>query len=541
MKKNSYKKTRLFGLLFVFAIIPSVVLGIEAKTSKKELHSETVLIGPEEAQLDSQLMISAEHVIIRGKIVTNGFGITIVARVIEFLEGAEIISFDKARMPNNNALPARPSPDNAKGGHQGQEGQPGLGGLPGHSGHQSPGAIMLYTALIIGAPKINGNGQQGGQGGPGQAGQPGGKGGRGTAADSGPLGLWWNAGPGAGAPGGRGGTGGPGGLGGAGGAPTPIEVHYGKYFRRLANGALEELTLNSDAQLVSKGGQGGQGGKPGANGPSGPGGEGGYASRTLWGSSGGGNQGASGTANAQPSSSGEGGTPNPSQGPIVQQGSYAEITDETLALTTLIESINATRRLDALVTAFTSTFEHQKATDAETLKNKLNALRFRLRPLSELLCLMRTAPEGEREGRHDLDESAKLLEDFSRQIDRVLQGQAPLQSDLDSLEERSRLIMDRVHGHGIESMKAVCKKILSLKDRFLSEDVSQAVAVNAYRIFGPKELEAWVLKTDIAGSRDSLIPLHEMKTSILGAKESYPIHVGDEKVWENKGEPIVLP
>ena len=71
-------------------------------------------------------------------------------------------------------------------------------------------------------------------------------------------------------------------------------------------------------------------------------------------------------------------------------------------------------------------------------------------------------------------------------------------------------------------MKTICKEIINIKKEMKYESI-EIVANSAYKIFGPAALEDWVLKNETAGTRESLLLLHNIKPNLIGSDKSYPI------------------
>lgn len=483
--------------------------------------------------MKSRLLLMAEKIVLKGKIVTNGFGLTIVARTLEFVDGAEIVAFESAQVSNANQRTVQPAPDNAKRQQRGSNGEAGQSGFNGFAAHQSPGQIQIYAGVVIGAPHINGTGQQGGAGGQGQNGQNGGKGGMGSPAKTGGWGLWWNKGPGRGAPGGSGGTGGGGGAGGDGGAPVPIELHYGRYFKRDANNQLEELVLREDAEviLVSKGGTGGVGGIAGANGQSGAGGAGGNASRTIWKSSGSGKVGADGSANTSAGAQGAPGADNSAAPSSVVESTFNGIASASLRAEALVRAMNNARRADSLLRDYFQALETRSAND-ESFGNMIGVLNFRLQTLSKELSWsfqnQGVVPQSVQDYQKASNEVTAMLSRFTTALKETGPEQrlSPLQIQ-DFKVSATALIADS-HLRGIEAMKDICREILKLKEKFSNVEERQNIALNAYRIYGPAELERWVFKKDQAGTRDELSLHNEIETSVAGRYPEYPLEIQKE-------------
>lgn len=235
--------------------------------------SEPVYAGSEssELHLSAPMTITADRVILRGHIFTEGFPLTIVARVLEFDSSSRIKGYSESNHPPAQtaippqAGPGAPGVDQPRGGTRiggwGGQGAAGLTGVAGIEGNQNPGAITLVGLYVVGSLNIQAKGQAGGQGGPGGQGGIGGTGGQGSAAIARCLGAS-NQEAGPGGYGGLGGVGGAGGNGGRAGNPIPLDLRLD----------FSDLLANRPQSLPGAPGLGGPGGMPGTPGSAGAGG-----------------------------------------------------------------------------------------------------------------------------------------------------------------------------------------------------------------------------------------------------------------------------
>ncbi|MBP7844034.1 MAG: hypothetical protein KA116_04405 [Proteobacteria bacterium] len=294
--------------------------------------SEITVVGPDTLYLEGSTLIEGEHIIIKGNIVTRGNYLKIMARVLEIVEGTEIMAFDKPTVEHKIEKEKLKTPSQAPRETTGANGKTGDKGFKGNDGYYRPGSIEISAAVIIGRPKINANGEGGSSGGVGQNGQDGAQGGHGKDSTS-TWGMFIKRRATDGAPGGNGGAPGEGGDGGQGGGAVPTTILYGKAYewKEDEKGKLifTELKAESISENVStKPGQGGMGGKPGIGGKGGAGGQGGSGGNYFFGSAHGEDEGPSGKTSTEKGSVGNNGL----IGPEVRR-------EEVLKISNLFESV----------------------------------------------------------------------------------------------------------------------------------------------------------------------------------------------------------
>lgn len=245
--------------------------------------AQVITIGPEQVRLRGSNRIEAEHVILKGDIVTQGNHLKILARILEISPEARIVGFDTPAQGHSIEKEQQKQPSQAARQAAGVSGRAGEKGFKGNDGYLQPGSIEISAAIVIGLPRIDADGESGSQGAIGQRGQDGQQGGRGNDSSS-FWGMFRKRKATPGAAGGDGGVGGQGGDGGNGGAPVPTKILYGRVFEWvkdesgelifkevLAEKVVENIAANpggaglpGEAGVSGRGGGGGQGGA-GAN------------------------------------------------------------------------------------------------------------------------------------------------------------------------------------------------------------------------------------------------------------------------------------
>lgn len=212
---------------------------------------------------------SADEILVRAPVVTNGHSLLLIARRLKFKDGAVIRGFDAPAEPVSGEGPryltsaSAGSTPSAKG-DDGAEGKKGISGNHGMGAEGPlPKEILIFAAKTEGEVRLEGIGQAGGVGGKGGRGQDGGSGAQGSPAIC--RAFTSNQAAGTGGAGGTAGTGGTGGRGGRGGAPVPIQLLT----------ATKISTGEQFPTLICRPGDGGPGGvagDPGSPGAPGPGG-----------------------------------------------------------------------------------------------------------------------------------------------------------------------------------------------------------------------------------------------------------------------------
>jgi hypothetical protein len=473
-------------------------------TPKPLAEKNIVLIGPETLRLKDSLTISAEKVILNGIIYTEGFELTIIARILEVKENAAIITFENPQKSQSAAPSKLLSPSEPGQEIKGTDGLNGTKGFNGYDGQIQPGAIRIFAGIVHNKLNVNANGQKGGTGGTGQPGQDGGPGGPGRNAQKDWTGIAFKNGPGSGAPGGAAGQGGPGAEGGAGGRAAPVEIHYGKSFTEEKNKAII---------VTNEPGEGGKGGEPGANGNSGPGGRGGGGAKILFDliSTGEGEQGEKKEELATPNKTGSQGAKGSFESSLVVHATFEKIMNAYMKAHVLNEVVNQSRKIDSFVRDLIVTTENNFS--KENLLSRIQLLQKETEKLKNQT-LIKT-------------QNTQVLDKLESVVKSIGNSKTISTVEVQKLNSLSKKNIDKTHEQAFESMKIVCKEIINLK-KDIKYDSLEIVANSAYKIFGPAALEDWVIRNEIAGTRESLLLLHKIKPNIIGANNSYPIKTINE-------------
>ena len=224
-----------------------------------------LLIPREGARLEMPVTIEVDHLVLEGPLLTQGHGLAINARRIEFRGEGRITASEGMLPPPVLIVPEARAGTASK---PTRSGAPGYTGNPGIDGAQNPGDIQIFAAEVIGLPRVDGRGQDGGMGGKGGNGQAGARGKTGADAKCSCNPFDFKDVPARnGGAGGEGGAGGKGGTGGAGGRGVAI---------LWADASEGPIDLS---QVISAPGRGGSGGEPGIMGKGGAGGPGGDGCR----------------------------------------------------------------------------------------------------------------------------------------------------------------------------------------------------------------------------------------------------------------------
>jgi len=262
----------LFSLLFGYANATEKVeyhyplYPIGASTAGESFSPISRLFIPREgARLEMPVTIEVDQLVLEGPLLTQGHGLVINARRLEFRGEGRITAYEGILPP---PILIVPEPRAGTASKPTRGGAPGYAGNAGIDGAQNPGDIQIFTAEVVGRPRVDGRGQDGGMGGKGGNGQIGARGAIGADAKCSCNPFDFKDVParngGAGGEGGPGGKGGPGGTGGRG-----VAILW-------ADASLVPVDLS---QVLSAPGRGGSGGEPGLMGKGGAGGPGGDGCR----------------------------------------------------------------------------------------------------------------------------------------------------------------------------------------------------------------------------------------------------------------------
>lgn len=484
--------------IFLLLSFCNLIYAENISTSNLRAEKNIILIGPEPLKLKESLTISAEKVILEGTIFTEGFELTIITRVLEIKQNAQIIVFEKEQEKQKASPSKLLTPSEPGQGQRGTDGLNGTIGFKGYNGQIQPGAIRIFSGFIANNLNVNANGQKGGEGGNGQDGQNGGPGGSGRKAT-----LLWGFLPGdPGGPGGDGGdpgSGGPPGSGGSGGNAAPVEIHYGKIF---------QTNENFSITVLNEAGEGGNSGEPGAKGNPGPGGPGGDGVKIFGfipqGEGANGKKGEELISSRKKGPKGEPG--KSSENNLVVKASFEKIMDAYMKAQILTDVVNQSRRIDSFIRDLIVTTENNFSLD--NLQSRIQLLKKESTRLKD---------------QNLIDtQNSKIFENLEFLLKSISETKTFNKQDIQRLNSLSKKNIDKTHEQAFEAMKLICKEIINLKKE-IKYDSLEIVANSAYKIFGPSALEDWVLKNEIAGTRESLLLLHKIKPTIIGRDKNYPI------------------
>jgi hypothetical protein len=485
--------------IFLFFILCNLTNAENLSKQNPLAEEKIILIGPEALRLKESLTITAEKVILEGTIFTEGFELTIITRVLEIKKNAQIVTFENPQKAQEASLSKLLPPSELGQGSKGIDGLKGSRGFNGYNGQIQPGAIRIFAGIIHSKLNINANGQKGGNGGKGQDGQDGGPGGSGSKAKLGFLGIWTDEQGGPGGQGGNPGPGGPGAAGGAGGNAAPVEIHYGKTIQEGENFSIE---------VSNKPGDGGDSGEPGENGKSGPGGKGGEGVK-LFGFIPDGN-GVSGKNGEELSNLSEKGTKGvdgqSSKDNLIVKATFEKITHAYMKAQILTDVVNQSRKIDSFIRDLIVTTENNFS--PENLQSRIRLLK----------------KESDRLKNQNIinTQNTQVFEKLESLLKSISETKTFNAQDIQKLNSLSKKNIDKTHEQAFESMKTICKEIINIKKEMKYETI-EIVANSAYKIFGPAALEDWVLKNETAGTRESLLLLHNIKPKLIGSDKSYPI------------------
>lgn len=473
-------------------------------TPNPRAEKNIVLIGPEPLRLKESLTVSAEKIILEGTIFTEGFELSLITRVLEIKENAQIIVFEKEQKTQEASPSKLLSPSEPGQGINGTDGLNGTIGFKGYKGQIQPGAIRVFAGIIINKLNVNANGQKGGKGGMGQDGQNGGSGGSGSRAKLGLWGIFMDTPAGSGGIGGNPGLGGPGAEGGAGGNAAPVEIHYGKTIQPNEKFLIE---------VSNEAGEGGDSGEPGTNGNPGLGGKGGRQVKIL---------GLLPTGNGTDGKKGEelktlsekgptGGPGKSSKDNLVVKATFEKIMDAYMKAQALTDIVNQSRKIDSFIRDLIVTTENNFS--QENLQSRIRLLKKESNRLKD---------------QNLIDtQNTQILENLESLLKSIRETRTFNTQDIQRLNSISKKNIDKTHEHAFEAMKLICKEIINIKKE-IKYDSIEIVANSAYKIFGPAALEDWVLKNETAGTRESLLLLHKIEPKIIGRDKDYPIKTINE-------------